>query len=232
MYKNDIFLFGYGATGKQLYKKLTEAGNKVHVIIGLDNMLEEGKEEPIDIIKINLKHNEDICSLGIDAQKNLLYCGMSITANNLFLVLTLRALYPDATIISVSKSTENTRKLKYAGANSVIDLYDATARRTINSLTKPAVSKAIDEIIYQQNNLRMAEVEIEEHSASEGKKISEISFRKFGIILIAIIDRELGDELIFSYSNIDHKLDRGDVLVVVGEKENLKIFQDTCQCTI
>ncbi|WP_294956390.1 TrkA family potassium uptake protein [Sulfurovum sp.] len=224
--KNKIVLFGYGVTGRQLYKKLIEAGNSVRVISGVDDKVEQGTEENVNIIKVNIKHNRDIHSLDIDPKNELIYCGMSRTATNLFLVLTLRALYREAVIVSVSNSSESTRKLKYAGANSVIDLYDATARRTVNSMTKPAVTKVLDEIVYRRNDLRMAEVEIEENSVADGIKLSEIDFQEYGIVLIALIDRELGDELIFSYSTIDHHLDKGDVLVVVGKIKNLKYFQE------
>lgn len=222
--KKNIVLFGYGTTGKQLYKKLTEADNRVRVVVESDDEMTEG--EKIDILKINIKHNEDIFSVAIDPRRDLLYCGMGRTAKNLFLVLRLRALYPEATILSISNSPESTRKLKYAGANSVIDLYDATARRTVSSLTKPAVTKALDEIVYRRNDLRMMEITIEKHSVYDGKKLSEIPFREFGIILIAIIDKELGDKLIFSYSTIDHVLDEGDVLVVVGKEKDLEKLQE------
>ncbi len=44
-------------------------------------------------------------------------------------------------------------------------------------------------------------------------------------ITIGMLKRR-SDELIFSYSTIDHHLDKGDVLVVVGKIKNLKYFQE------
>ena len=41
----------------------------------------------------------------------------------------------------------------------------------------------------------------------------------------AMLSEKQIDELIFSYSTIDHHLDKGDVLVVVGKIKNLKYFQ-------
>jgi voltage-gated potassium channel len=91
--------------------------------------------------------------------------------------------------------------------------------------TKPAVTKALDEIVYNQNNIKMAEITLPEDSFLEGKPVSDIDFKGMGVILLAIIDEELGHELIFIDHRIDHKLDAGDTLVVIGEIEKLEQFK-------
>jgi len=222
----NIFIFGYGSFGKHLYKNLFSLGHNIKVISGDTADLDEIKDKGIDITSINIKKNDDILSLNIDENKDMLYCAMSKTANNLFLVLTLRTLYPKANIIAISNSFENTRKLNYAGANSVIDLYEATSRRVVNILTKPAVTRALDEIVYHQNNLKMAEIILPNSSPLDGRFVQDIEFKKMGVILIAIIDKELGQELIFTDHRINHKLDAGDTLVVVAKNDDLKKFND------
>jgi len=221
----DIILFGYGSFGRQIYKHLSRRGHKIKVISSTDTEINKDDGDDIEIININLKKNDDILALNIDTKKSIFYCAMERTANNLFLVLTLKSLFPAANIISISNSNETTRKLKYAGASSVIDLYEATSRRIVHSLTKPAVSRALDEIVYKQNDLKMIELELPENSFVDGKYVSELNFREMGIILIAIIDKELGYELIFTDHRINHKLDAGDILVIVAKQENIIKFQ-------
>jgi len=223
--KKNVFLFGYGSFGRQLYKNLSASGHNVKVISANEEYIEQALSDDVSAIKINIKRNEDIKTLNIDQENDLLYCAMNKTANNLFLVLTLRAMYPQSNIISISNSFENTRKLKYTGANSVIDLYEATSRRVVNMLTKPAVTKALDEIIYNQNSLKMAEIELPPQSIFDGEFVKDIEFKAMGVILIAIIDREIGHELIFIDHRVNHKLDAGDVLVVLGEQKNISKLQ-------
>jgi voltage-gated potassium channel len=224
--KKNIILFGFGNFGKQLYKNLLAANYNIKVVSSNENYVENARENNIDMLSVNIKKNDDIKSININQDEDLLYCAMTKTANNLFLVLSLRALYPRANIIAVSNSFENTRKLKYAGVNSVIDLYETTSRRVVNMLTKPAVTKAIDEIIYKQNSLKIAEITLPPNSMFDGELLADVEFKALGIILIAIIDRELGHELIFIDHHVDHKLDAGDVLVVMGHDEKIKMFQD------
>jgi len=224
--KKNVFLFGYGSFGRQLYKNLSASGHNVKVVSANEEYIEQALSDDVSAIKINIKRNEDIKTLNIDQENDLLYCAMNKTANNLFLVLTLRAMYPQSNIISISNSFENTRKLQYTGANSVIDLYEATSRRVVNMLTKPAVTKALDEIIYNQNSLKMAEIVLPSKSMFDGEFVKDIEFKAMGVILIAIIDRELGHELIFIDHRINHKLDEGDVLVVLGEQKNINKLQE------
>ncbi|WP_457744104.1 NAD-binding protein [Sulfurimonas sp.] len=227
MVKNkNIVLFGYGSFGRQIYKNLSLLGHNIRVISPMEKEISLADIEAVSLTKINIKKNDDILALNIDEKNSIFYCAMDRTANNLFLVLTLKSLFPSANVIAISNSNETTRKLKYAGASSVIDLYEATSRRVVNSLTKPAVSRALDEIVYKQNDLNMLEIELPANTFLEGKYVNEINFRKIGIILIAIIDKELGYELVFTDHRINHKLDCGDTLVIVAKKENIAKFQD------
>jgi voltage-gated potassium channel len=218
-----IVIFGFGSFGRHLYKHLRDVDKEVLVVVDSKNY-----DTTFDHIKIpqkiNIKHNDDIKALGIDEQEDVVYCAMNKTAHNLFLVLSLKTLYRDLNIIAISNSFENARKLKYAGATSVIDLYEATSRRFVNMLTKPAVTKAVDEIIYKENDLKMAELVIPKNSSIDGKYLSEIDLKKHGIVLIAIIDRERGNELSFIDHRIDHKVDSGDTLVVVARKDDFDLF--------
>jgi len=223
--QGKIIIFGFGSFGRHLYKHLKPIGKKIIVVVDKDNYAEALNDEQIDIQKINIKQNDDIFDLGIDPKDDVVYCSMDKTAHNLFLVLSLKTLYRQLNIIAISNSFENARKLRYAGATSVIDLYEATSRRFVHMLTKPAVMKAIDEIIYKENNLKMAEITLPKDSPVDKKLLSQIDFKAQGIVLIAIIDTERGRELSFVDHSIDHKLDSGDTLVVVAQKENLEKFR-------
>jgi len=220
----EIVLFGYGSFGRQLYKSLSNADYSIKLIVGMDDVIDDATN--LQVTRINIKRNDDILSLNINADKSIFYCAMNKTANNLFLVLTLKSLFPNANVIVISNSNESTRKFQYAGATSIIGLYEATSRKIVNILTKPAVSRALDEIVYRQNDLKMAEIVLGENTFLEGKYVNEINFRKMGLILIAIIDKELSYDLIFTDHRINHKLDSEDILVIVAKKENITKFKE------
>ncbi len=222
----EVILFGYGKFGRHMYKHLTQGGYHVK----LATMIEANHEEAVadrikDIKRFNPKHNDSIRMLGINPSKHLLYCAMEHTSNNLFLVLSLRELYHDAVIVAISNSDENTRKLKYAGADTIIDIYEASAQHLVTNLTKPAVAEAINTIVFEKNDMRIAEVMVGPDTVLDGKYLTEVDFYSMGLILIAIIDKEIGDELVYSSKGIDHKLDSGDTLVLAGRGEDILTFK-------
>ncbi len=228
--KQAIVLFGYGKFGRAMYSRLKHDGFGIRVATMLEQNHTDAMDDGVtDVRRFNPKHNDSIRALGIDPGRHLLYCAMDHTANNLFLVLSLRELYHDATIVALSNSEENTRKLRFAGADTVINIYDASVEQMVNALTRPAVREALNTIIYDRNDLKIAEIVIEPASCFDGKRVGEIDFRSKGVVVIAIIDKELGEELIYLSKGVDHKLDAGDTLVVVGRLKELEALKKRCE---
>ena len=225
--KKDVILFGYGKFGRHMYTHLTQGGYHVKLAVMLEANYEEAVANHIkDIKRFNPKHNDSIRMLGINPEKHLLYCAMEHTSNNLFLVLSLRELYRDATIVAISNSDENTRKLKYAGADTIIDIYEASSQHLVTNLTKPAVAEAINTIVFEKNDMRIAEILLDEDTELSRMHAADIDFYSRGLILIAIIDKELGDELIYMSKGIDHILDSGDTLVLAGREDDILAFKN------
>lgn len=224
--KRDVILFGYGKFGRHMYTHLSRSGHHVKLATMIASNHAEAVADRIkDIRQFNPKHNDSIRMLGINPSRHLLYCAMEHTSNNLFLVLSLRELYHDAMIVAISNSEENTRKLKYAGADTVIDIYEASAQHLVTNLTKPAVAEAISTIVFEKNDLKIAEILLEADTILEGKHAAEIDFHGRGLILIAVIDKEMGDELIYLSRGVDHKFDAGDTLVLAGKSDDVLSFK-------
>jgi len=225
--KREIILFGYGKFGRHMYTQLTSNGYSVKLATMQEQNHQSATENHIkDIKKFNPKHNDSIKMIGINPNKHMLYCAMDHTSSNLFLVLSLRELYRDATIVAVSNSSENSRKLKYAGADTIIDIYEASAQHLVTNITKPAVAEALNTIVFEKNDLKIAEIVLEDDTFLEGRYTAQIDFYSRGLILIAIIDKEIGDELIYITKGIDHKFDGGDTLIVAGTSDDILKFKD------
>ncbi len=224
--KPRVYLFGFGKYGRHFYQHLSEAGYLVTVATLRQKNYTAAVEAGIEDLKsFNPKDSDSLRALGIDPAQHMLYCTMDDTANNLFLILSLREVYHDANIVAISNSEENSRKMLYAGANVIIDVYDASAQHIVTNLTKPAVSEALNTIVFGKNDLRIAELPIQPHSPLEGRFANEINFRKKGVILIAIIDKELGDDLVYLSRGVNHRFDAGDILVLAGPIAAIQAFR-------
>ena len=221
--KREIILFGYGKLGHRVYEMLSTYFSKITVVEQSDTLIDDAKAHGIArSFSVDYKHDQELIDLGLE--NKILFCAMDEMALNIFLVLSLKSMTRNSTIISFSTSAENTRKLKFIGADKVIDIYEASANRIVDIITRPAVTRVLDEIIFVDNGISLEEIEIPPNSFLEDKHLSEVDFKAFGLILVGITDREMGDDFIFVSRGIDHKFDEGDILVLLGESQDLDRF--------
>jgi len=148
---------------------------------------------------------------------------------NLFLCLSLKDLYPDKPLIAKVSEKGNEYKYKLAGVDKIINPYDVAANRIMTILKKPLTLKLLEEIIFQDNKLSFAEIEIPKSSFLDGRYIKDVYqeiSNVYNILIIAIVDKEMGENVQFITKGINHKIDANDILVVVGDIDDIERFKE------
>ncbi len=220
----QAFLFGYGNQGRSLAKSLRTDKFKLHIIESTPAYYEKAKSDKfLDVVLADITSDDQLEALHIDDDSYII-CVMEDEHLNVFLTLSLRSLYPNATIVAISDSIYTTQKLKMAGANKIIDIYKVSAYRIHNMLVRPVATKLLDSFISDDSKISFREMLIPEGSFLDGKMIDEIDFSGYGILLVGMLDLELSNKFIFITSGIDHKLDSGDTIVCMGYNEDLEKF--------
>jgi voltage-gated potassium channel len=108
----------------------------------------------------------------------------------------------------------------------VIDIYKISANRIHNILNKPVATKLLDSFLSHEGHISYKEIHIPIGSSIDGVKIDDIDFSSYGILLVGIIDVELSHKFIFvTTSEINHKIDAGDVIVCIGHNDDLDKFE-------
>ena len=142
-------------------------------------------------------------------------------ANNVFITLTAKGLRPDIFVMARSSEERNEEKLIKAGATRVVSPYLIGGRRMAHVLKRPTVVDFLD-IATMGNNLGliMEEAEVGQKSGFIGKNLIESRLRQeFGVIIVAI--KKASGQMVFNPTPSE-KLAAGDVIVVIGQKEDLK----------
>jgi voltage-gated potassium channel len=220
-----VYLFGYGKQGYTLAEELRVEGFDVIVIETEERYVNRAKEAGIEkVYHIDVTEDSQIEALQIEENATIV-CVMEDEHLNVFLTLSLRALYPKSVIFAISSSIHVTQKLKMAGASRVIDLYHVSANRIHNILSKPVATKLLDSFITHDSDISIREITIPEGSFLHGKMAEEVDFSAYGVLLLGLVDIELGSKFIFITSGVEHKLDAGDILVCIGYNEDLDRFE-------
>ena len=223
----DVIIFGYGKFGRNIAQVL-QRENIEHILLvesdrGYYNKaLEDGF---VNSKLIDVTDDAHLEKLNVKDETKLI-CVMDDEHLNVFLVLSLRALYPHNMILAISDSIHATSKLKMAGANKVIDLYAISANRIHNILNKPIATAFLEGFVNRSHDLSFWEIHIPPNSFLHGKKLEDIDFYRYGIIFLGMIDVELGNSFIFVTSGVEHKLDSGDIIVCIGREDDLRRFEE------
>jgi voltage-gated potassium channel len=225
MFRDKILLFGYGNHGKFIAKGLQEDGFNVKVVESNEIFYTEALNDGFDhAVLIDVTKDEALQELNPINYVQLV-CVMDDEHLNVFLTLSLRSLFADSYILSISDSIHTTKKLQMAGANKVIDLYEVSANKIHNILNRPIATKLLEEFVIHKNGIGFREMTIPEDSFLLGIMTDDIDFSPFGVLLVGMIDVELGNNFIFITAGVNHKIDAGDTIVCIGEKKKLDDFE-------
>jgi voltage-gated potassium channel len=212
----DILLFGYGKNGKSVSEHLDR--KRFLIIVYDEEELQEAKSDGhlnVELFDEKIL-DTDLLKIGIQEAK-IAICMLEDEARNMFLALSIRNLNPNIKIIAKSNDREYEHRYHLAGVNQIINSYEITANRIDSILKKPITLEFIHNIVFEDNDLVFAQIDILKDSFLDGRYLSDIELQEnYNLIPIGIVDREKNDELQLILDN--HKLDAEDVLVVIGDR--------------
>jgi voltage-gated potassium channel len=138
-------------------------------------------------------------------EANGIVTALASDADNVFITLTAKGLQPDIYILARASHENNEDKLSRAGASRVVSPHLIGGRRMAQVLKRPTVVDFIDIATMGSSlGLMMEEATVGNGSGLPGKNLVDSNLRKdFGVIIVAM-------------------LEAGDVIVVIGKKEDLK----------
>ena len=141
-------------------------------------------------------------------------------ADNVYCTLTARSLNEKIFIVSRSDSDRGTANLLRAGADKVINPYDAGGHAMAQVLLKPSAVEFIELTTGGENiGLEIDEIKISANSALIGKTLATSEIKSNYNVLIAAIKNKEGNININPDSNMI--ILEGDTLIAFGQSENI-----------
>lgn len=226
MHRQKILLFGYGSHGKFIAQGLKEDGVTMQIVEEDKGRYEQALLDGFkSVLHIDVTKDDDLKALHPEKYTQLV-CVMDDEHLNVFLTLSLRSLFKECYILSISDSIHTTKKLQMAGADKVIDMYEVSANKIHNILNRPIATKLLEEFVTHKNGIGFRELLIPENSFLHGLMTDDIDLSQYGVLLVGMIDEELGHHFVFITAGVNHKLDTGDTIVCIGEEDKLEAFEE------
>lgn len=217
--KDHYIVCGYGRVGKQVVAGLREHDCAVVVIDNDPEHVTELEASNLTYIIGNATEDHILEEAGIHEARGLSSC-LPQDANNVFAVLSARALNPKLTIISRSNLTESAPKLRIAGADQIINPYLITGRRMAAELTSPTLVEFLDVVMQRgELQLRIEDINIDGGSNMVGRTLAECNVRKeTGANVLAV---RRGNGKVLTDLGGDVLLNAGDTLIALGTLRQL-----------
>ena len=218
--KNHFIICGFGRIGRIVCSELN-ADNIDFLVIEQDpSVIEYIQTQKYLYLDMDATSEEALMQAGIMEAKGIV-TAVNSDANNVFITMTAKSLRPDVFVLARASEEKNEGKLFRAGATRVVSPYLIGGRRIAQMLKKPTVVDFIDIAMMGSHlGLMMEEATIGNKSSLIGKTLIDSHLRKdYGVIIVAI--KKLSGDMVFN-PTFSEKLEAGDVIVVIGKKEDLK----------
>jgi voltage-gated potassium channel len=240
---NDhVILCGYGRIGREIAAQLSKEGTPLLVVEMDPDRRDAAEAKGLPVLLADATLDETLVDAGIHRCKSLV-AALPNDAANVYVVLSARAIAPRCRLIARSDSEEAERKLRQAGADQVVSPYVAGGRTMAATATRPL---AVDFM----ELLSGSECEVEEFQLSNnaaqlgdlnGRTLAELDLRgRSGALVLAIRMPAPAVVNPYSYRGSSYsssptlvanpggsmKLAPGQLMVVLGSKQQLALFED------
>ncbi len=217
--EDHFIIAGYGRMGKMICSILQENNKKYVVIDKNAQPYAFDKMNAVYFLEGDVTDDGILTKAGVSRAKGLVTVVDSVS-DNVYCTLTARALNDSLFIVSRSVSESGTANLLRAGANKVINPYDAGGHAMAQVLLKPSAVEFIEMTTGNQTlGFVIDEILIPNSSPLIGKSIRNSNIRDdYNILIAAIKDSHVG---INFNPKSEVTLSKGDTLIAFGKFENI-----------
>ena len=217
--EDHFIIAGYGRMGKKICSIL-QNNNKKYVVIDKNEQSDDSlQKHELYYLEGDVTDDGILTKAGVSRAKGLVTVVDSVS-DNVYCTLTARSLNDSLFIVSRSVSERGTANLLRAGADKVINPYDAGGHAMAQILLKPSAVEFIELTTGSETlGFVIDEIPIIDSSPLIGKSIKNSKIRDDYNILIAAIKDSHGS--INFNPKSDVTLSKGDTLIAFGKLENI-----------
>ncbi len=221
---DHLILCGYGRVGRQVAREL-----QIHpdapplVVIDLDRTAaEDAAADGYLSLAGDATEDEVLRRAGIERARGLI-AAAGDDAQNVFIVLSARALNPDLWIVARATREETGAKLLRAGANRVLSPHTLGGRRLAHMALHPVLTDFLDLVTHSEElEFWLEEIRLSEGSPLVGRTLAEADLRqRCGVMILAIRK----GETILTNPAPETLLEAGDLLIALGTREQLQALE-------
>lgn len=219
--RDHFVLCGYGRVGSTVARELVDRGHQVVVVDIRGESLDHARRDGHLAVQGDATDDATLIEAGIRRARGLVTT-IDSDANNVYVILSARALQPNLFILGRANATGSEAKLEQAGANRVVSPYTMAGRRIAELAIRPRVADFIDLALSTgEDAFSLEEIHVDAGGPLVGRTVGQM--RAEGIFTLAIVPDGGGYQ---ANPSDDRVLAAGESLVLSGTSARLKDLRD------
>ena len=222
--RNHLVLCGFGRFGRTVSDHLGRRDSNFVVIEQDPERVEDATKHGLLCLHGDATEEETLTSAAVEHARGLLTT-LDSDAANVYVTLSAKQMNPKMKVVALALNERATAKLKAAGADEVISPYALGGTWMAQAMTSPLVTDFL-KIATGVNPLNyfMEELHVAPGSSLAGQSLRDSPIRRdHGVIVLAI---RHGHGEFVTNPRPDLPLSEGDVLVVLGEEQQLRELEE------
>jgi voltage-gated potassium channel len=222
--KGHFIICGFGRIGEEIASIFKEEDVPLIVIDNKPECIARAEQAGYLYLQGDATDDDVLKEAGIERARGLV-AALGSDADNTYITLSARGLYPTLFITARASAAEAETKLKRAGADRIVSPSSIGARRMAMLALRPAVSDFLDTVSRRRGpELQLENVVVTEDSTLAGLTIADV--RQCSRANVLALTKKTG-RLLANPSG-DEKIDIGDSLIIMGTSEQLTSLEAVC----
>jgi len=222
--KDHVIICGFGRFGRVVAEELVR--NSVTVVVIDSDATKEAELTSLAMLYvIGSALEDDVLERAAVGSARAIVVATASDADNVYITLSAREKNPAIQIHARGESEAGLRRLQLAGADQVISAYQRGGMRMAASIVRPAVVDFLELSLPGRGDVvDLEEIKVEQNSRLAGMTIGVIEQETARVRIVAL---KRGSEPISIIPDPGTRIEPGDYLVAIGERNNLKRLIET-----
>lgn len=220
---DHVIVCGFGRVGRHASFELQQARAPFVILDRDEARVARATGMSMIAVTADATHDQSLREAGVERARGLI-AALPSDAENLFIILSAKALNPKLRVVTRVSEEEAEEKLRRAGADTVLTPYAIAGNQMANALLRPHVVEFLD---FEHSGLgprvSIEQVCVAPQGPFGSRTLAQLmEAHHAGAIVLAV--RRKGGEMLFN-PPAEIEIVPGDYLIVMGDRERLEMLE-------
>ena len=213
--RGHVIICGYGRVGRAVARRAAGLGGDLVVI---DRSADVLADCPHPNIVGDATADDVLRQAGIE-HADALVAGLSSDAANVFLAVSAQQLNDGVRVVCRANDSDNAHKLRAMNLHTVVEPYEMAGARLATAALRPHTSAYLDQVYSTESDqVELTEVSVGAGTPLAGRSVAELE-AEHRVVVVA--HRAAGSETFSSPRSFEGRLEPGDVVIVLGDRQSV-----------